>query len=176
MPFDDVFKDVVQYDDGFAKIVHGSQAVNTNPILETKEGPAPLMDTGIRLGWDDEQILTWMNRSFADTHLLPADQKAHSKLAVSRYRIDVAEISQDAFDSDDISLTENETKGNWKSQVAIASKETLTLTGITLGDYEGESGVQVSPARSNDKKISCGCLHFLLLEWRLACHTRSYSG
>src|SRR6476659_903396 len=153
VPFDDVFKDVVQYDDGFAKIVHCSQAVNTNPILETKEGPSPLMDTGIRLGWDDEQILTWMNRSFADTHLPPGDQKAHSKLTVSRYRIDVAEISQAAFDSDDISLTENETEGNWKSQVAITSKETLNLTAdIPLGDYEGEAGIQVSPARSNDNE------------------------
>ena len=47
VPFDDVFKEVVQYDDGFAKIVHCSQAVNTNPILETKEGPSPLMDTGV---------------------------------------------------------------------------------------------------------------------------------
>lgn len=156
VPFDDVFKDVVQYDDGFVKIVHCSQAVNTNPILETKEGPSPLMDTGIRLGWDDEQILTWMNRSFADTHLglmPPGSQKAHSKFTVNRYRIDVAEISQAAFDSDDISITENETKGNWKSQVAISSKEPLMLTAnITLGDYEGESGVQVSPARSNDNE------------------------
>ncbi len=41
VPFDDVFKDVIIYDDGFAKIVHCSQAVNTNPILETKEGPHP---------------------------------------------------------------------------------------------------------------------------------------
>jgi len=153
VPFDDVFKDLVQYDDGFAKIVHCSQAVNTNPILETKEGPSPLMDTGIRLGWDDEQILTWMSRSFADTHLLPGDQKAHSKFTVSRYRIDVAEISKAAFDSDDISLAENETEGNWKSQVAITSNETLNLTpDIPLGDYEGETGIQVSPSRSNDNE------------------------
>jgi hypothetical protein len=150
VPFDDVFKDVIKYDDGFARIVHCSQAVNTNPILETKDGPSPLMDTGIRVGWDDEQILTWMSRGFKDTHLPLGDQKAHSKLSVSRYRIDVAEISQVAFDSDDISITENETKGNWKSQVAISSIEPLILTDeIPLGNFEGESGVQVSPARSN---------------------------
>ncbi len=155
VPFDDVFKDVAVYDDGFAKIVHCSQAINTNPILETKEGPSPLMDTGIRLGWDDEQILNWMSRSFTETHLgpiPPGSQKAHSKLTVSRYRIDVANISKHAFDSDDISLTENETKGNWKSQVAITSKEPLNLSGIPLGSYKGESGVQVSPARSNDNE------------------------
>ncbi len=146
----------MQYDDGFAKIVHCSQAINTNPILETKEGPSPLMDTGIRLGWDDEQILAWLNRSFADTHLgamPPGSQKAHSKFAVNRYRIDVAEISKQAFDSDDISITENETNGNWKSQVAVTSKETLNLTAdISLGHYKGETGVQVSPARSNDNE------------------------
>ncbi len=156
VPFDDVFKDVILYDDGFAKIVHCSQAVNTNPILETREGPSPLMDTGIRLGWDDEQILTWLSRSFADTHLgptPPALQKAHSKFAVSRYRVDVAEISKQAFDSNDSSLTENETKGNWKSQVAITSKDTLQLSPeIILGDYKGESGVQVSPVRNNDRE------------------------
>ena len=77
VPFDDVFKDVVLYDDGFAKIVHCSQAVNTNPILETKEGAITLMDTGIRLGWDDEQILAWMSRSFTETHYIrPADRKS----------------------------------------------------------------------------------------------------
>lgn len=156
VPFDDVFKDVVQYDDGFAKIVHCSQAVNSNPILETKEGPSPLMDTGIRLGWDDEQILTWLSRSFADTHsgaMPPGTQKAHSKFAVNRYRIDVAEISKHTFDSDDINTIENKTKGKWRSQVAITSKETLNLTAdISLGNYEGETGVQVSPARSNDKE------------------------
>jgi hypothetical protein len=149
VPFDDVFKDVIRYDDGFAKIVHCSQAVDTNPILEKKEGPSPLMDTGIRLGWDDEQLLTWMQRSFDDTHSSNVDEKAHSKLAVSRYRVDVAEISQDAFDSDDISLTESEVKDKWKSQVAIASKEDLKIGDFSLGSFKGESGVQISPARSN---------------------------
>lgn len=153
VPFDDVFKDVLKYDDGFAKIVHCSQAINTNPILETKDGPSPLMDTGIRLGWDDEQILTWISRGYDDTHVVAADQKAHSKFTVSRYRVDVAEISKAAFDTDDISLTENEANGNWKSQVAISSKAPLILTDeIPLGDYEGELGVQVSPARSNDNE------------------------
>jgi hypothetical protein len=150
VPFDDVFKEAVIYDDGFAKIVHCSQAINSNPILEIKEGPAPLMDTGIRLGWDDEQILTWMGRSFADTHLPQASQKAHSKLAISRYRIDVAEISKQAYDSDDISITENEANGNWRSQVAINSIEDLKIGDIDLGAYQGESGVQVSPVRSNE--------------------------
>ncbi|MFT3701339.1 MAG: hypothetical protein QM802_03175 [Agriterribacter sp.] len=150
VPFDDVFKEAVIYDDGFAKIVHCSQAINSNPILETKDGPAPLMDTGIRLGWDDEQVLTWMSRSFSETHLPVASQKAHSTLAVSKYRIDVCGISKGAYDSDDSSITENETDGNWKSQVAITSTADLTLGDIDLGMYEGESGVQVSPARSND--------------------------
>ncbi len=81
------------------------------------------MDTGIRLGWDDEQILTWFSRSFSDTHLPNAGKVAHSKLAVSRYRIDVAEISKFAFDSNDIITTINDTDGNWNSQVAIASKK-----------------------------------------------------
>lgn len=152
VPFDDVFKDVILYDDGFAKIVHCSQAINTNPILETKEEPSPLMDTGIRLGWDDEQILTWMGRGFKDTHLPLELQKAHSKLAVSRYRIDVSRISKEAFDLDDVSITENETNGNWKSQVAISSIKDLKLDGINFGPYIGESGVQVSPARSNDSE------------------------
>jgi hypothetical protein len=154
--FDDVFKDVVQYDDGFAKIVHCSQAINTNPILETKDGPSPLMDTGIRLGWDDEQILTWLIRSYDETHVPAASEKAHSKLTVSRYRIDAAEISKHAFDTDDISVTEREIGNRWKSQVAISSKNTLSLTPeISLGDFKGETGVQISPARSssNDRQL-----------------------
>ena len=60
------------------------------------------------MGWDDEQILTWLGRSYKETHLgaAAATQKAHSKLTVSRYRIDVAEISKNAFDSDNMSLIE----------------------------------------------------------------------
>ncbi|MEO6931147.1 MAG: hypothetical protein ABI151_05930, partial [Chitinophagaceae bacterium] len=66
-----------------------------------------------------------------------------------RYRLDVAEISQEAFETDDLSITENEVANNWKSQVAVTSKSDLKIGDFELGRYEGETGVQVSPSRSN---------------------------
>ncbi len=57
--FDTVFIEAADYDDGFAKIVHATQPVSQNLLAEAPDGFAPLTDIGIRLGWDDEQILIW---------------------------------------------------------------------------------------------------------------------
>ena len=68
---DAVFLEAAEYDDGFAKIVHGAQPVSQNVLAEDPDGFAPLTDIGIRLAWDDEQILIWQNRQLKEDPTVP---------------------------------------------------------------------------------------------------------
>ena len=61
--FDPLFLEAADFDDGFANIVHCAQPQKANLILEpNQEGLPPVKDFGIRIGWEDEQILDWHNR------------------------------------------------------------------------------------------------------------------
>src|SRR5262249_1039336 len=60
--FDSLFIEATEYDDGFAKIVHAAQPESRNLFSETPVDGKPVKDVGIRLGWDDEQILIWYLR------------------------------------------------------------------------------------------------------------------
>ena len=60
--YDDPFAEVVDYADGFAKIVHAAQQLTADPLAEKDDGTRPVKETGIRLGWDDEQVTIWLNR------------------------------------------------------------------------------------------------------------------
>jgi hypothetical protein len=55
--FDQLLIETAEYDEGFTKIVHAVQPVSRNLLSETPEEGKPVKDAGIRLGWDDEQIL-----------------------------------------------------------------------------------------------------------------------
>ena len=63
--FDQLLIETAEYDDGFAKIVHAHQPQSRNLLVETAEEGKPVKDAGIRLGWDDEQILIWYLRQLA---------------------------------------------------------------------------------------------------------------
>ena len=60
--YDQLFIESAEYDDGFAKIVHAAQPPSRNLLFEESDGAHPVKDVGIRLGWDDEQILIWYMR------------------------------------------------------------------------------------------------------------------
>ena len=99
--YDEIFGETAGYDDGFAKIVHAAQQTTGMPIglesNQTAQGPAPppVRDTGIQLGWDDEQLLIWMNRQIAD----PAAETRQSPMVVRGYRVDVREEGDVDFHS-----------------------------------------------------------------------------
>ncbi|WPU91897.1 hypothetical protein SNE25_21505 [Mucilaginibacter sabulilitoris] len=139
-PFDEAFRDLIRYDDGYAKIVHASQSVSINNLVEAPDGNPPVTDQGIRLGWDDEQILIWYNNSI-NAKRNPADPPS-SILSLSRYRIDVAK----ANDIDKKDLQENAL--NWESQV-IVHADNLQTAGIDLGEFYEELGLEVSPVKHN---------------------------
>jgi hypothetical protein len=130
--FDEIFREVEQYDDGFAKIVHTFQSDRDDPHDLANAGKAalrPVDDVGIRLGWDDEQVVIWMNRQLSDD---PRNSPTgrDTPLGVRSYRVDVR-----AADSGD----------PWSSLVHVNGD--LTYAGIDLGTFDGELGVDVTPTQ-----------------------------
>src|SRR5205085_1309440 len=101
--YDQVFIEAGDYDDGFAKIVHGAQPVSQNLLAEDPDGVAPVNDIGIRIGWDDEQILTWQNRQLVPDPTVPKvgdkGQRLDAPMGVFGYRIDARASDADPWRS-----------------------------------------------------------------------------
>jgi hypothetical protein len=123
---DDVITENDEYADGFAAYVHGAQPLTAN-VSDDEPDPLPsVKDVGIRLGWDDEQVLVWLNRQIMSDPNAPG----HTPCTVAGYRVDVRRAhSGDPFTS----LT--------------AVKGTLNLDGVALGQFDGELTVEAVPVR-----------------------------
>ncbi len=129
--YDDVLIEAAGYDDGFAKIVHGMQPVSQNLLAEEADGFPPLNDIGIRLGWDDEQILIWQNRQ------VTSDGRALDvPMGVFGYRIDAR--LHGALDWP-----------AWHSLVQVEANDALLLGPTQLAPkappWKGELAVEVHP-------------------------------
>ena len=113
--FDTLKIEASDYDDGFAKIVHAAQPVSANVLSEEPDGLHVQKDMGIRLGWDDEQILIWQNRQvLADPRLL-------------------ARVSTLPWASLPIaSMSAQKGQPDWGSLVRIRNKKELTLAGQSV--------------------------------------------
>jgi len=136
--FDQLLIETAEYDDGFAKIVHAHQPQSRNLLAETGEEGKPVKDAGIRLGWDDEQILIWYLRQLAADSSVkgPFDKRLDAPLGVFGYAIDVRETA--------------EAEKPWQTLNKVISREPLSLSAgpqeqITLGDFTGELPYQVYP-------------------------------
>lgn len=79
------------YGDGFAKIVHASQAVTADAASSRHNELRPATDAGVDLGWDDEQVTVWLNRQLdaLRARLDPSVKAMEAPLGVAGYRIDV---------------------------------------------------------------------------------------
>ncbi len=108
-PWDNIFKEVNAYDDGFAKIVHSNQPVSLNLLSEKYDGANPVHDAGIRLGWDDEQLLIWYVRQMAENPDDPG-KRIETPLGVFGYRIDVRQRMDDAWESLNTIITSSESE------------------------------------------------------------------
>ncbi|MFC4872319.1 hypothetical protein [Negadavirga shengliensis] len=96
-PWDELFKESLAYSDGFAKIVHANQPVSGNLLKEHQDGLHPQKDAGIRLAWDDEQILIWYIRQLTENPEAPGSgERIDAPLGVIGYKIDVREQVPDA--------------------------------------------------------------------------------
>jgi len=141
--YDKLFIETAEYDDGFAKIVHCHQPPHRDPLVEEADGSYPVKDTGISLGWDDEQILIWyMRQLMIDSSVTSAEKRLDAPIGVHGYVIDVRETSE-----------ATEPENPWESLNLVSSKLPLTLSRnpaspddfIALGDFEGELPYQVYP-------------------------------
>ncbi|MGH6690458.1 MAG: hypothetical protein ACREF4_07250, partial [Gammaproteobacteria bacterium] len=96
--YDQVLIEAADYDDGFAKIVHAYQPHSRNLLAEASDGAHPVKDVGVRLGWDDEQILIWYMRQLAidPSVVVNPDKRLDAPLGVFGYAADVRELASPA--------------------------------------------------------------------------------
>jgi hypothetical protein len=138
--YDSVFVEAEEYDDGFAKIVHGSQPDRAALLDTSTNGLPPAGDFGLRLGWDDEQVTTWFNRQIDATQI-------DAPFGAAGYRIDVR------------------AHGNttWNSLCHVTG--TLALGGTQLGRFDGELGVETVPVRLDPTQPSALWLPSYFAHW-----------
>jgi len=121
--YDALFLESAQYDDGFAKVVYARQPLQVDPLAED-DGDRPVEDHGVQLGWDDEQVVTWMNRQVD-----PAAAAQDAPMGVLGYRVD-ARHPEDAA---------------WRSLVVGESE--IKVGGKTLGPLQSELRTEVVPGK-----------------------------
>lgn len=135
---DDVSREAERYDDGLAKLVHGSQSA------------AGAGDSGdsIQLAWEDEQIAEWFQRQ---VQLTPAGELViDAPNGVSGYRVDVRRAGE----------------ADWNSLTRIESLGDLQLGPLSLGVFQGEGVVEVAPAQLSPKQDGAFWLPSYFTTWR----------
>ncbi|MDQ3278389.1 MAG: hypothetical protein M3Q06_08680, partial [Bacteroidota bacterium] len=142
--FDELLIEAAQYDDGFCKIVHANQPVSSDLLREKEDKELPVItDAGIRLAWDDEQLLIWMNRQIKQDEALPAGRRTDAPMGVMQYRVDVRLHSD-----------ENPNPNPWRPLCNVRSKANLVIGGevVQPQNSETELGVEVYPAQPDARK------------------------
>ncbi len=121
-PYDELFQEVLEYDDGFAKAVYAAQPMQMDPLQEEDDGTRPANDTGAQIGWDDEQVARWLNRPVD-----PAAATQDAPTGVLGYRVD-GRLAGDTV---------------WRSLVRGETR--LVLDGVDLGAHAGDFHVEIAP-------------------------------
>ena len=147
--YDNVFIEASTYDDGFAKIAHSFQQVSQNFLEEESDGFHPTKETGIRLGWDDEQILTWYVRALAQDNSVGVGQRLDAPLGVFGYKIDVRKKGN----------------ANWDTLNFVNSKAPLSIAQQNIGNFEGELNYQVYPSQINGDTAASYWLPMYFANW-----------
>jgi hypothetical protein len=141
--YDAPFAEAIDYADGFAKVVHAAQQRTADPYADAEDGTRPLRETGIRLAWDDEQLVTWLNRQAQV--LGPADPD--TTMGVAGYHID----ARKAGDT------------HWHSLCAAAGPVTVGTVG--LGTFTGELPVETPPVQLDAEAAGEYWLGAYLTRW-----------
>ena len=126
--------------------MHCAQKVTSDPTgLDTPGATPPVTDTGVQLGWDDEQILIWQNRQISD----PAADPRTAPLGVHGYRVDVREHGVGA---------------DWTSLMRAEAELVVGATGI--GHFDGELTVEVAPAQLDNQEDGDYWMPVFFTQWR----------
>lgn len=137
--FDELLLEASIYDDGFAKIVHADQPVSDQLLKENRDPEFPVTtDSGIRLAWDDEQLLIWMNRQLEEDPGKPGTgERIDAPMGVIGYRLDVREKSADPANPN-----------AWTSLCQVQNKAELMLGATSVGALgeASELSVEVYPS------------------------------
>lgn len=156
--YDQLFIEAAEYDDGFAKVIHCQQPPNRDLLLEDNDGAHPVKDAGVRLGWDDEQLLIWYIRQMEKDPTGTLHDRLDAPLGVFGYNIDVRETA--------------EPENPWQSLNAVKSKSNLSLPPpppgrrpINLGGFTGEIGYQVYPVQVDGNKAKNFWLPMYFASW-----------
>jgi hypothetical protein len=120
--YDTLFREAIAYDDGFAKAVYARQPIQVDPLGEADD-ERPNRDLGIQLGWDDEQVVTWLNRQID-----PAAALQDAPMGVLGYRVDGRLPA-----------------GDWQS--LVLGETAVAPGGVALGSVTAEFRVEIAPSR-----------------------------
>jgi hypothetical protein len=123
-PYDEVFQEAEDYNDGFAKAVHGIQPQYLDPLNEKDDGTRPAKEIGVRLGWDDEQVTIWLNRQVD-----PGAVSLDVPLGVAGYRVD-ARVEGGA---------------TWSSLCQVTSAVKVGTKAV--GNFAGDLNVEAIPSQ-----------------------------
>jgi hypothetical protein len=129
LDYGEIFAEVDDYDDGWAKAVHVGQPQQLDHLNETADGTRPAKELGIRIGWDDEQVTIWMNRQLDITQA-----GFDTPIGIEGYRVD----------------TRHPGDASWRSLVHAAGP--LELGGLSLGNFDGELAVETHPVQLEAQK------------------------
>ncbi len=155
--FDQLQIEAAQYDDGFAKIVHATQPRSRHLLVEENDGAHPVKDVGIRLGWDDEQILIWYLRQLTvDASVSASDKRLDAPLGVFGYAIDVRETA----------APENA----WETLNEVSSRAPLSVPNppgdaLVVGEFAGELPFQVYPVQLDGNQAGDYWLPMYFANW-----------
>ncbi|ACU03883.1 hypothetical protein [Pedobacter heparinus] len=150
--YDEIMREAIFYDDGFAKIVHANQPVNQDLLQEKDKSNPPLKDIGLRLGWDDEQIAIWFNRQMLQKEEQTGNP-VEAPLGVFGYRVDVKTADDDRWHSQNSVIAERSTAlAQGRIQIAEA--------GAVL-----EPGIEVHPASHGNSKADGFWLPMYFSSW-----------
>ena len=156
--YDELFIEAAEYDDGFAKIVHAFQPVSNSLLLEQSDGFHPTRDVGIRLGWDDEQILIWYIRQLAEDPLVGAGKRIDAPIGAFGYKVDVREDKQPPVPWESLNQVD--------SKAALSVVNPVTNEVVTLGNVVGKELLyQVYPAQLDGDLDKCYWLPMYFAAW-----------
>lgn len=135
--FDEILHEAERYTDGHARLVHTFQADRMDYLNLSHQGDRrarPHEETGLRIGWDDEQIVIWLNRQLTDDPRNGSPSARDTPMGVRGYRIDVREAGA----------------GSWSSLVRMHGS--LTVGNLDIGQFDGEMAVELAPSQLQGKR------------------------
>ena len=131
--FDEILKEAELYSDGFARLVHTFQADRADYLNLSKQDerrPRLYEETGLRIGWDDEQVVIWLNRQLTDDPRNGSPVARDTPMGVRGFRVDVRD---------------GQGVGAWSSLVRM--KGPVQVGAANLGQFDGETAVELAPSQ-----------------------------